>query len=193
MTSHTSNESIPFVPTTIATSDDLTAYVLQALPAASAETVNYLLDTLYPDVLDGTYPWYSEFGRAAQMATDLNFACTTNYLAKAYNNETHNYVFAYPPGYHASDLAYTFFNGDTVTLNDGLAVNATLAYELQDYIMQFVKSGDPNVAGATNFPEYGSEGLALQFTYTGLAVDVDSMNNARCAWIQQAMVNGMLT
>lgn len=193
MPSHTSNESVPFVPTTIATEADVREYVEGALTAASNETIDYLLSDLYPAVFDGTYPWYSEYGRAVQINTDFYFACSTNYLAEAFNAETHNYIFAYPPGYHAEDVSYVFFNGDTSTLDDGLPVNPTIAYYLQDYIVQFTKTGNPNSDLLPNFPVYGSEGSVLSFTYSGLVVNVDDMKNERCSWIQQALVDGLLT
>ncbi|KAH6653956.1 Alpha/Beta hydrolase protein [Truncatella angustata] len=193
MNSHTSNESVPFVPTTIATEGDVRSYIESALSAASSDTIDYILTTLYPAVFDGTHSYWSEFGRAVQMNTDFYFACSSNFLAKAYNAETHNYIFAYPPGYHAEDVSYVFFNGDTTTLDDGLPVNATLAYYLQDYIVQFAKTFDPNSDSLPEFPAYGSEGHVLAFTGAGLVVEVDDMKNERCDWIQKAMVDGLLS
>ncbi|KAI1851388.1 hypothetical protein JX265_000378 [Neoarthrinium moseri] len=192
MPSHTSNESVPFVSSSIATDEDVRNYLTNAIKSASDETKNYMLEELYPAVFDGTYPWYSQYGRAVQMNTDLYFACSTNYLAKAYDNESHNYIFAYPPGYHANDVAYVFFNGDTSSLNNGFPINATLAYELQDYIVQFAKAGNPNTDSLPFFPTYGTEGKVLSFTDSGLVVTTDDMKNERCAWIQQAMIDGKL-
>jgi carboxylesterase type B len=193
MVSHTANESIPFTPTTIATADDFLAYATQMVPAASNETVDYIVNELYPDVLDGTHPWYSEFGRGAQLLTDLNFACTTKFLAKAYGGATHNYIFAYPPAYHSADVSYTLFAGDTTTLDDGYAVNATLAYAMQDYIVQFAATSDPNNAALKAFPQYGSGASVLSFAEEGVIDTVDDMQNKRCAWFQQAMIDGRLT
>ncbi|KAI0129051.1 Alpha/Beta hydrolase protein [Xylariales sp. AK1849] len=193
MPSHTSNESVAFVPTDIQTEDDVREYVSEALSHASNDTIDYILNVLYPAVFDGTYPWYTQFGRTVQMNTDFYFACSTTYLAKAFNNKTHNYIFAYPPGYHATDVPYVFFNGDTSTLDNGYPVNATLAYKLQDYIVQFAKTGDPNSAALESFPEYGDKGLVLSFARSGLEVEVDDEKNNRCAWIQQAFVTGLLT
>lgn len=193
MASHTSNESVPFTPTTIATSDDVREYMVSALKTASNETIDYMLSDVYPAVFDGTYPWYSEFGRVVQMNTDLNFACSTNFIANAFfSADSYNYIFAYPPGYHAEDVSYVFFNGDTSTLDDGLAVNATLAYTLQDYIVQFAKTGNPNSDSLPTFPVYGTDGNVISFTAAGPVVQIDDMKNDRCDWIQQAMVDGLL-
>lgn len=48
LTSHTANESLPFVPTTVATTSDVEAYLVSNLPSASTATIDYILDTLYP-------------------------------------------------------------------------------------------------------------------------------------------------
>jgi carboxylesterase type B len=194
MAGHNSNESVPFTPTDIATDAELQAYVAESLPDASAATLSYMLSVVYPPVFDGTYGYWSEFGRLAQIEGDFFFSCSTNFLATAFKNETYNYIFAYPPGYHAEDVPYTFFNGDTTTIDDGLPVNPTLARELQDYLMSFAKTSNPNYVGSTQtFPEYGSEGSVLEFTYYGLTTGIDDMKNARCTWLQQSLAAGLLT
>lgn len=192
MTSHTSNESIPFVPQTIGTAADVRSYISTSLRAASDETLDYLLTEVYPDVLDGTYPWWSEFGRAAQINTEINFSCSSRYLNVAFANLTHSYIFAYPPGYHAGDVPYYFFNGDTSSNNNGLPVDAELAYNIQDYLVSFVKTGDPNTVGRTLFPIYGPAAEVQLFTYGGVQTGRDDMKNARCDWIQQALVAGLI-
>ncbi|KAH8669135.1 Alpha/Beta hydrolase protein [Xylariales sp. PMI_506] len=190
LASHTSNESVPFTPSTIKTAADVRAYVVSGLPEASNDTINYFLDTVYPDVLDGTYPWKTEFARAVKMSTELFFACSTRYLSLAMGYNTYNMLFAYPPGYHGEDVPYTFFNGDTTTSDDGLPVSPTIAYALQDYLTTFVKAGNPNLNGYIQWPVYGNQGNIMEFTYTGLALGIDDMYNSRCDWIQQAMLSG---
>ncbi|ORY67162.1 Alpha/Beta hydrolase protein [Pseudomassariella vexata] len=192
MASHMSNESIPFIPSSLTTAANIQAYLTSSLPQATPETIAYILQTVYPDVLDGTYPWTTEFARAATIASEINFACSTNYLATAFANKTYNYVFSYPPGYHAADLPYIFFNGDTTTADDGLPVNETLAHALQDYIVAFVQTGKPQAEGLVDFPEYGSEAAVLDFTYGGVVRGVDDLANPRCDWIQQAMAEGLI-
>jgi hypothetical protein len=194
MNSHTSNESVPFVPTDLTTDDAVRTYVEMALSNANSSTIDFLLSNLYPAVFDGTYPWYSQFGRAVQMNTDFYFACSTNFIAKALGNTSHNYIFAYPPGYHAGDVNYVFWNGDMSAVN-GYPLNATLAVTLQDYIMRFaMNSGDPNGdALPVQFPEYGSEGSVLSFEEAGVVVRTDDMMNNRCEWIQQAMIDGLIS
>ncbi|KAL1859819.1 hypothetical protein Daus18300_009409 [Diaporthe australafricana] len=188
MAAHNSLEAAPFVPTTIASEADL----IEALTASFPEVTNLtnVLDTLYPA---SAYP--SDFFRGVQFVGDVDFSCTTRYLALALDNQTHNYIFAVPPGYHAQDTAYTFFNGDTSTLNDGVAVDAYLAHALQDYIVGFAASGVPseNPAGTTlEFPVYGEDAAVVRITAEGLVVGTDDMANERCAFWQQAMVEGLV-
>ncbi|KAI1411957.1 alpha/beta-hydrolase [Hypoxylon sp. FL1857] len=196
--SHTTNESVPFLPPGILTADDVRSYAQSSLPEASATTIDTLLTdpALYPNILDGNYPWTTQFGRAARLSSDIAFACTARYLSVARGNATYDYVFAYPPAWHATDVAYVFFNGDTSTPDDGYPVDAELAWQLQDYIVGFVGAGDPNAGGTGTgpvpFPVYGSEGRVLELGYEGFRLAVDDLKGERCDWIQRAMVDGRL-
>lgn len=188
MAAHNSLEAAPFVPSTIHSEADL----IEALTASFPEVANMtkVLETLYPAE---EYP--SQFLRGVQLVSDVDFSCTTRYLALALENRTHNYIFAVPPGYHAQDTAYTFFNGDSSTLNDGVAVDPALAAALQDYIVGFAATGvpDDNLAGtAPEFPVYGDDLAVVQITNGGIIAGKDDMANDRCAWWQQAMVEGLV-
>jgi carboxylesterase type B len=193
MLSHTSNESVPFTSTNVTTAADLRAYVIEQFPEISNATVDYMLDVVWPDLLDGTYPWTTEFARAVKIGTEIQFACSSRYLSVAFGNATYDSIFAYPPGYHAQDVPYLFFNGDTTTLDDGLAVNPTIAHALQDHVLTFAETGNPNYVGeALTWPLYGSSAETLEYTYSGQVIVTDDLKNDRCAWIQQAMASGEL-
>ncbi|KAI1339711.1 carboxylesterase [Xylariaceae sp. FL0016] len=185
--SHTSNESVPFTPTDISTASDVRQLVEQNFPEASEATVNTMLTDIWPDVLDGTYPWTTEFARAVQIGTEVSFSCITGYLGVAFGNVTHNYIFGVGTGYHAADLSYTFYNGDTSSV-----ISAELAEEHQDYIVQFARTGNPNEDGLPEFPEYGDESTVLELTDSGFNTTIDAVRNYRCDWIQQAMVDGLI-
>lgn len=190
MAGHNSLEAVPFVPSTISTEDDLVEALTVNFPEASNATLTYILDTLYPAANYST-----EFLRGVQIITDSDFSCSTRYLGVAFGNETYNYIFAYPPGYHGQDIPYTFFNGDTSTLDDGSPVDADLAYALQDYIIGFAISGDPNaspVPSTANFPIYGDEADVLVLGSSGLSTGTDDMANERCVWWQHAMEQGLV-
>ncbi|KAH8895297.1 alpha/beta-hydrolase [Thozetella sp. PMI_491] len=190
MASHNSLEAAPFVSQSIATEADLATELQTNFPALSNSSLDYILNELYPS---SDFPY--EFLRAVQIISDIDFSCATRYLGIAFDNETYNYIFAYPPGYHAGDVPYTFFNGDTSTLNNGYPVNGTLAHELQDYIVGFVVGGNPNLspAGADlSFPKYGGNAMVTEFTYSGLVIAIDDLAGERCTWWQKAMEQGLV-
>lgn len=190
LAAHNSLEAAPFVSTDIETVADVLAEVAVAFPKVSNATLTYITNVLYP-----SSDYASEFLRAVQIASDSQFSCSTRFLATAKGNETYNYLFAYPPGYHGADTSYTFFNGDTSTPVDGYPVNATLAYALQDYIVGFAVSGDPNsnpAGTALAFPIYGSNATVVEFADNGLLTTRDDMDNDRCTWWQRAMVEGLV-
>ncbi|KAI1260291.1 carboxylesterase [Xylariaceae sp. FL1019] len=188
--SHCSNESVTFTPT-IGDANDLRQQLTEKFTEASEATIDEILTDVYPDV-SPTTPWQTEFARAVQLVSEAFFTCTTAYLAEAKGNATYNYLFAYPPGYHGEDLPYTFFNGDTTTLDDGLPVNADLANALQEYIVAFTRTGNPNdnSAGLPVFPRYGDDSTVIEFSTAGVTTSVDDVRNSRCEWWQQAIIDG---
>jgi cholinesterase len=189
MVGHNSNEGLTFTSPFLNTEALLEANLATVLAGASNETIDYMLDTLYPAVYDGTYSYTSLFERASLITAEMSFTCNTRFLDLAYNNETYSYYFTVPPGLHGEDIAYTFFNGDTSTLDDGLAVNATVATALQNYITNFAMSGgDPNSAEVPYFPKYQSNSTVLELGITGIgALSVDTTANTRCDWLMQAL------
>ena len=162
----------------------------EQLPEASNATLAYILDTLYPAANYST-----QFQRAVQIRSDVYFACTTRYLALAKGNETYSYLFAISPGYHADDTQYTFYDGDSSTLDNGYPVDVPMAYVLQDSIIGFTQAGDPNKAPVGlngSFSLYGSDAQVLAITLDGLVTETDDLDNVRCAWWQQAMIDGLV-
>ncbi|KAI1878015.1 uncharacterized protein JN550_000197 [Neoarthrinium moseri] len=193
LVSHTSNESVPFTPSNISTAEDVHAHISQLFPEASPETIEYMLTEIWPDVLDGTYPWTTEFARAVKIGTEVHFSCSSRYLSVAFDNHTYDSIFSYMPGYHAQDVPFYFFNGDTSTPNNGQLTNPTIAYAMQDHVMTFTLTGNPNYLGASvEWPIYGSDAQVLDYTFTGPDVGTDDLKNPRCDWIQQAMADGIL-
>ena len=179
-----------FVDPSISTDAELLASIEADFPGISNATLTYILDELYPAANYST-----PFQRGVQIITDAFFSCTTRYLALAKGNDTHNYIFAILPGYHADDTPYTFYNGDYGTSDDGYPIDVSVAYALQDSIIGFTQAGDPNKGPtALNgpFPLYGSDAHVLAFTNAGLVLETDDMDNVRCAWWQQAMIEGIV-
>lgn len=106
---------------------------------------------------------------AAQIANDIMFRCpaiTVARMHEAAGNPVWHYEFNRArPGTgsevrHSAELAFVF---------SGLPVNApdTEIVTLQDYWVQFAKTGDPNRAGLPQWSRYGSRRSYLNFSSTG--------------------------
>lgn len=187
---HNSMEAVPFVPSDISTEADLICALELFLPEVSMAALTYILDVLYP-----SSDYESQFLRGVQVISNVDLSCLTRYIAQALGNATHNYIFAYPPGYHTQDSSYTFFNGDTTTPDGGLPVNMTIAHALQDYIVRFAIAGDPNGSPAgtgLEIPVYRSDSDVVELAYPGLLAATDDMANVRCSWWQEAMVERLV-
>lgn len=190
MTGHNSNEGLQFTSPFLATESLLEANLESVFPTADNDTINYMLNTVWPPVYDGTYPYTTLFERASVITAEISFTCNTRYINLAFDNQTHAYYFAVPPGLHGEDIAYTFFNGDTTTLNNGLPVNATVAHALQNYITNFAMStcGNPNGKGVPFFPSYSSNSTNLILGSDEIgALMVDTTANDRCAWLMETL------
>lgn len=200
MPGHNTNEGPLFTPPYVRTDEELAAYISNNYPGATPEIVNYIVKDLYPGVYDGTYPWTSPIDRTIRVVTEQIFTCNTNYLAKAYNNQTHNYEFAVYPALHGEDVASTFYQGQGTNLSQALV--APVADALQTYITNFAMTADPNLPSLQSasgpipyFPIQGNNAteMVLNYTVTAngveplLGVGVDPTVNQRCAFWQKGL------
>lgn len=180
---HNINEAGHYTPPTATSSDNFTTYMKLYFPAISAENLEYLTTELFPPVYDGSQPYTTPFGRLDIAISDFTFTCSTRWLATAYQDQSHNYVFSVSPGNHTQDVPYTFFNGPIATVK-----NNTLAVVMQRYLTMFVENGSPNRLGLDHWVEFGSSGKVMNFnqTFTDTRVDTETVNS-RCDWWQQAL------
>lgn len=189
MVGHNSDEGLFFSSPFINNETTFDNFVSQNLPAATSATINYITQTLYPPVFDGSYGYTNQLERTSLLLGEFSFTCNTRYLDLAYWNETYSYFFTVPTGLHGEDIAYTFFNGDTTTPDNGSPVNATVAKALQHYITKFAMTGQPNEAGEPFFPIYGANSstqVLTNSTAEGTQV-TDTAANARCSFWQKAL------
>jgi len=189
MVGHNSAEGLFFASPFITNETSFVNYVSQSIPAATTATVNYITQTLYPPIFDGSYGYTNQLERISLLASEFSFTCNTRYLDLAYWNQTYSYFFTVPPGLHGDDVAYTFFNGDTTTSDAGLPVDATVANALQRYITEFAMTGQPNEPGVPFFPIYGanSSTQVLNNSATEGTQVTDTAANARCSFWQKAL------
>jgi carboxylesterase type B len=183
---HNTNESPAFVPPYIKTDEDLAVFLQRMFPGISPEPLNFIIKELYP--LEN---YFESIDRVLDMMDDVFFDCQTNYIARAYKNQTWNYRFEVPPALHGEDVMYTYYDG--VVAN---GVNVPVAKTLQGYITNFVKYGDPNGPGLPFFPRQGDNatmmGLNITTSVAGVVipdikVEVDSSVNPKCVWWQKSL------
>lgn len=188
MTGHNSNEGLLFASPFISNETTRLELFTQFFPAATDIVLTYMMNGLYPANFSGAYGYTGYSSMIPLIISEISFTCNTRYLATGFQNETYGYYFSVPPGLHGEDIAYTFFNGDTTTTDDGLPVNATVAHALQDYITSFALNGSPNEPGAPFFPLYGANITNQNIGLSMLGSQVnDTSANPRCAWLQKAL------
>lgn len=183
---HNSAEGTSFTPTTIQSDTALLAQLRVAYPFAPQKSFDYITQTLYPAVFDGTYPYTNQFQRANMIISESVFTCNTNYLSTAYGNKTYSYLFAVPPAFHGLDVAYTYYDGGALSPPTGVT-NRTVAIALQEFIASFVERGEPEADGIRQFNMYGPNAGVLRLNVSGIDEVRDSNANARCSWWQKGL------
>ncbi|GME64871.1 carboxylesterase family protein [Neofusicoccum parvum] len=165
----------------------LQGYFPDALPSA----FDYMANTLYPAVFDGSMGYTDNTGRASLAAGDIVINCNAYALNLAYDNFTHTYHFAVPPALHAQDTGYLFYKADDPLGDDSFAFtgqkNETVAYALQDYVINFTAQGVPGspVDGLQGFPSYGENATVVSLSPSSISLSRDPTANERCSWMLQ--------
>ena len=120
--------------------------------------------------------------RVSRMIAEAFLTCNTNYLGQAFKNTVRGYVFGVPPGFHGQDIAYTFF-----TEADQNVLNISVAEDLQTYLTQFIRKGDPNSLSLPHIPPYNHNAAVLYLNTTEYRVIMLDAANNRCTWWQTAL------
>ena len=180
MNGHNAAEGVLFTLPTANTSDAFTSLVELWLPSANASTVSYITTTLYPSIFDGSLPYTDNLSRSILFVAEYAITCVTNFLDRAFVNQTYGYQFSVPPAFHANDNKYTFYNGPGTNDTYG-TYNVTVALAHQQQIVTFAETGIPQ-----GIPIYGN-GNILDLNNTGLPFQTISDPNAndRCLFFQQ--------
>lgn len=181
MASQTSNEGILFTDPRVTDDTTLATLIRQAFPSIQDSVVNYVINTVYPAIYDGSQPYQNGLDRSILFVSELGFSCNTVYLAKAYETNTYKYQFSVPPGVHGNDLRYTFYSGDSADPT----FNYTVAMALQQYLTSFVQNGVPSGEGYPSFPLYGPSSTELNLNISGINTMRDPTDNPRCAYWQK--------
>ncbi|CZT04799.1 related to cholinesterase [Rhynchosporium agropyri] len=202
---HNADEGLFFTSPFVFTDEIFKKNVIDvSFPNADKNNVtSYILDTLYPNVLDGTYGYNNSIARATYILSEALFSCNAQYLSRAFglnndtdssedkdsdsSNDAYSYVFSVPPALHGEDVYYTFYEGPSP-----LVKNDTLALIMQSYFTNFIKGGDPNGEGLPNFRAYDEktakgEGVLMNLGQSSTVMIPDYLPRKRCGWWQQAL------
>lgn len=185
MVGHNTHETPAFAPPYVSTDADIKAWAKSFLPGISDTIADYLVTVLYPAKYDGSQTYSSPLERTFRIVSDSAFVCNTNYINKAFKNQTWAYEFQVPPALHGLDVQYTFYQGTGTNLSAGLI--APVAEAFQGYITNFAKNGNPNGPGLPFFPIQGTNATMQGINATYIQPQTDDTVNARCAWWQQAL------
>ena len=191
MAGYNSNEGRLFADPSIQDQNAYQNFLRQFLPPTSSNIIKYISEELYPADFSGKYGYTNETGRLALTVGEAQIACNPNLLARAYSNQTYNYLFNVAPGLHIMDTTYTFSNGEGFDSTYGFRLDKEISQTLQSYIVQFALHGDPNDAdGVTQFDEYGQGANIQVLGPSSVLSEVDPAANARYDWWQQVKFDG---
>ncbi|KAH8697917.1 carboxylesterase [Talaromyces proteolyticus] len=182
VTGHNSHEGRSFGSPLVTDESQYLQYLRELLPSASADIINYLDNHLYSQRSNWSNdPNRNERDRLINTITDYFFICNNRYIDTAYQDiGSWGYYFDVPPGVHAQDLAYTFYNPGADS-----KINVTIARQMQSYFANFIQTGDPNAPGLPTLVSY-REGSMLRSLHANALVK-DTAATDRCAWWQQAL------
>lgn len=194
MTGHNLEEGLFFTSPFVFTPESFKQNVISnSFPNADKNQVSdYILHTLYPDVLNGTYGYTDPIARASYIISEAMFSCNAQYLGAAFaklgepGGKVWSYLFAVPPALHGEDVAYTFYEGPATAVK-----NETLAVMMQSYFTNFVRAGDPNGEGLPAFGKYrepldAGAGAIMEFGLKTTRMRADPLPRRRCDWWQHA-------
>jgi carboxylesterase type B len=189
----TTLQGLLFTPPYIHNATDIQAQLVATLPSIAAfpETLDYITNTLYPAVFDGSQAqgYTNNLDRASALIAEMVFTCNTFYLDKAKANQTYAYLFSAPPALHGFDVPYTFYNANETSTSPIRGVpNPAIAIALQEYITNFAMRGTPNQEGVVPFFDiYGANATVQNLNVTGISQLRDPTANQRCNWWQKGL------
>ncbi|KAK9236409.1 Alpha/Beta hydrolase protein [Lipomyces kononenkoae] len=182
---HNYDEGLIFTSPDSRANDSFPTLISAAFPQIKADVAKYITQVLYPPVYNGSYGYTTSVGRASLAISDFAIQCNTDYLNRAFGNSTYAYMFSVPPGIHAQDTYYTFYNNGQGASPFG-ATNVTIALALQDYITSFVQTGNPTSSYGPALVKDGNRQRLVDLTSDGVSVIADPTANERCRWWQGA-------
>lgn len=177
------------------------------MPTISQADLDFLNNTVYPAVFNGTYGYTDDVMRQAFTSADIGFLCNVYALAK-YTKNAYVYEFDIFPAVHGEDVAYTFYNGPASLttakkragkiqsmkgnrkrqLGAALSTYDLAAVTLQDWIVSFTMTGKPSSSLSPAFSTYGTNQTILKIVsdQSSALLTTDDIYVTRCkAWIER--------
>jgi carboxylesterase type B len=183
---HNSNEGLLFAPPAIQTQPEYESSLSQLFPTANSSTITTITDVLYPPVFNGSYGYTDQIGRTALSIADVTIGCNAHYLASTFPS-AYAYLFSVLPGLHGEDVAYTFFNGDNSTSDEGIPVQVDIAVPFQEYLISFAMNGVPAASGKERSVMYGGNNSVSNVGFGDFGVPVkDPAARAQCEFWREA-------
>ncbi len=179
---HNAQEGILFTPPYVTNDTAYRSFIRSLAPSIMPSVLDYISTVLYPPIFNGSTPYTDQLGRAAFTLSEASFTCNTNFLNRAYDNNTFAYQFSVPPALHGQDVPYTFYNGPSPAVG-----NDTVAVALQQYITSFATDGRPSGPGLPVFPLLGTDNELISLDISSISEMSDPTANERCAWWQKAL------
>ncbi|KAG4433939.1 hypothetical protein IFR05_010584 [Cadophora sp. M221] len=198
---HNADEGLHFTSPFILTNETFKQNVIDvSFPNADKNNVtSYILDTLYPNILDGSYGYNNSIARGARIVSEAIFSCNAQYFSRAFGlnvnaskypngkEDTWGYLFSVPPALHGDDVYYTFYEGPAPAVK-----NDTLALIMQGYFTNFIMGGNPNGDGLPAFDSYDQKtaagrGVVMDLDLNRTVMRSDDLPLHRCMWWQKAL------
>jgi carboxylesterase type B len=175
LTSHVTYEGAFYGAPYVQTEDDFRAWVRSWQPQVSDKALD-MISKLYP----GQGPL-----RTIPFLGDYVFVCNENWMTRAFGNKTYNYQFNVSVPFHARDISYTFYNKGQTPI--GAELFEPIAEVVQSYIVNFIKTGNPNGPGLPAFPQQGEDASHNVINAEGIIIKRDPLVGGPCEWMQKGL------
>ncbi|KAF2675390.1 alpha/beta-hydrolase [Microthyrium microscopicum] len=187
---HNTDEGLIFTDPSIQNTTAFNAFIRQVLLAGTTnQTYEYIENTLYPAVFNNlTGLGYNDTtSRLATLIADYTLNCNVRAVLEAFNvNKTHGYLFTEGAALHSEETPYMFYSASpTVDEWKIGVVNGTVAQTLQNWILNFGATGNPNGEGSPSIPTYGPDFTMGVLSQKGVGNPVkDPAGKERCEFWQ---------
>lgn len=189
MLGHNANEGLVFTPPASNSSKAYASLLKGNFPGIKQGALDYVSETLYPPVYNGTYGYKNPIQRFALTAADVVFQCNTDYFNRAFHGESYAYMFDIPPALHGYDIPYTFYNpagSKNASSSSRSVTNQLVAFALQDYIAGFAQDGQPVSNIGPVFRQSGHNHTLQKLGPVNISAVRDPTANPRCRFWQTA-------